>query len=275
LIVGDYFSKSNADDLKFTDKATDLITWLRSKTLILAHLQGKTVIRAVLTRWTAHYQAFTRLLELRTKLHWLVIQDEEQSDEKQRIMKTGPAAAQRKATEMMAIIKKEEFWEALKRIIDHLEPLAIAANIIQAAHCHLDQVLVTFGYLFLQYSNMNVTDRRGCEAIMASIESRWLKSDQELFVAAVLLNPVYRNLPFAEIPVFNLAGIQELLMRLWKRFFPDEQFDFQFLNHLDDYFHNRGFFAPLPSRTKLELQNAMTNVSCSNLSMSILLNIDT
>jgi len=112
LIVGDYFSKSDADDLEFTDDATELITWLRSKTLILAYLP-KAVIHAVLTRWTAHFQAFSRLCELRPKLLQLVYQDEAEPLERNRIMKTGNAAAQKKAEAMMAIIKNPQFWEAL------------------------------------------------------------------------------------------------------------------------------------------------------------------
>ena len=32
-----------------------------------------------------------------------------------------------------------------------LEPLAVASKITQAAVCHLDQVLLTFGYLVMQY----------------------------------------------------------------------------------------------------------------------------
>ena len=38
LVVGNYF-KSNVNILKYTDKATQLITWLHSKTLVLAMLQ--------------------------------------------------------------------------------------------------------------------------------------------------------------------------------------------------------------------------------------------
>ncbi|THU86619.1 hypothetical protein K435DRAFT_683254, partial [Dendrothele bispora CBS 962.96] len=264
LIVGDYFSKSNADALKFMDDATELITWLRSKTLILAHLQGKVVIRAVLTRWTAHYQAFVRLVELRPKLLQLVYHDEGEPDERKRIMKTGNAAAQRKAEEMMGVIKNSDFWEALKHIIDHLEPLAIAANITQAAHCRLNQVLLTFGYLFFQYSGMNVIDTRGRDAIIVSIESRWLKTDQEIFVAAVLLNPVYRNTPFRQISMFNSAGIQELLTRLWHRFFPGERLTIEFSNHLDDYLYCRGFFSNIQARIQLEIGNATTNVCDCN-----------
>ncbi|KAH9015497.1 hypothetical protein EDB84DRAFT_1567670 [Lactarius hengduanensis] len=70
LIVGDYF-KAESIYVKHSKMASDLISWLCSKTYILARLRevqtqsGKpplTVICAVLTRWTAHYLAFKRLL---------------------------------------------------------------------------------------------------------------------------------------------------------------------------------------------------------------------
>ncbi|KAF5330104.1 hypothetical protein D9758_018273 [Tetrapyrgos nigripes] len=246
LVVRDYFSKSKAQDLQFTDSTTELITWLRSKSLILAHLQGKTVIRAVLTRWTVHYQAFVRLVELRPKLLQLVHHDEGEPEERKQIMKTGNVAAQRKAQEMMEVIKNH--------IIQHLEPLAIAANVIQAAHCRLDQVLLTFGCLFYQFSHMDVADTCGCNAIVASLESRWHKTDQEIFVAAVLLNPIFCN------TLFRLAGIQDILTWLWWRFYPQEPLDFEFSNHLDDYLHSRGFFINIQSRIQLELGNAEANL---------------
>jgi uncharacterized protein (DUF2384 family) len=40
--------------------ATELIAWLRSKTRVLYELPWA-VLRAVITRWTAHYVAFRRL----------------------------------------------------------------------------------------------------------------------------------------------------------------------------------------------------------------------
>ncbi|KAG2145913.1 hypothetical protein DEU56DRAFT_731895, partial [Suillus clintonianus] len=75
LIVGNYFKTSGGTVyLGYSKKASDLISWLRSTTLVLATLRDihvalnstnpshphcvLTVIRAVLTRWTAHYLAF-------------------------------------------------------------------------------------------------------------------------------------------------------------------------------------------------------------------------
>ncbi|KAG1883224.1 hypothetical protein F4604DRAFT_1575833, partial [Suillus subluteus] len=92
LIVGDYFKSSGGTVyLAYSKKASDLISWLQSKTLVLATLRDiqlalnstnpsrphcvLAVIRAVLTRWTTHYLAFRRLLDLKLALNILVRQE--------------------------------------------------------------------------------------------------------------------------------------------------------------------------------------------------------
>lgn len=122
LVVGDYF-KSEADVLKYTDKATQLITWLRSKTLILAtlckvreeaKLSPLAVIRAVLTQWTAHYMAYRRLLELRPALE-IVIANDALKNQDDKVVITGDRKAKTKASKMVAIAKDSLFWHALAR----------------------------------------------------------------------------------------------------------------------------------------------------------------
>ena len=55
---------------------------------------------------------------------------------------------------------------------DHLEPLAVAANITQASFCRLDEVLLTFGYLVMQYQLMQADPGNAvaCDSIITSIE---------------------------------------------------------------------------------------------------------
>lgn len=123
LVVRDYF-KSDAYVLEFADCATELIAWLRNKTQVLALLRevqaslgdtpAKAVICAVLTRWTAHYQAYSRLLDLRSVLVVVVEMDERQL-EKERCVVAGDAKTKRKAKEMVALIKNDTFWRALLR----------------------------------------------------------------------------------------------------------------------------------------------------------------
>lgn len=147
----------------------------------------------------------------------------------------------------------------------HLEPLAVAANITQASFCRLDEVLLTFGYLVMQYKKMqtDAEDVAACNSIIASIEKRWAVSDQELFVAAVLLNPFYRNSAFAPLQFLNNAGIRSLLVALWKRFYrehPPESFYIE----ISDYLAETGIFLNLKSEVSAALVVADRQVRAFN-----------
>jgi len=107
-VVGDFF-KSKSPLLEYSAKATKLIAWLRSKSLILSKLP-LSVLRAVLTRWTAHYIAYRRLLQLYNPLKLLVYHDQAHSNERDRIMITGDAESQRNARKMVTIIQDPLFW---------------------------------------------------------------------------------------------------------------------------------------------------------------------
>ena len=78
--------------------ASELITWLRSKTFVLALIREtqtslrKTafaVLRIVITRWTAHFLAYRRLLELHQSLEIIVTQEENRPDNEKLIIKGG------------------------------------------------------------------------------------------------------------------------------------------------------------------------------------------
>ncbi len=96
-------------------KATEVITWLRSKTFILALLceaqlehglsNPLAVIHAVLTCWTAHYLAFRQLLDLRQSLMVLIAKDDmaEATSQEHKLV-TGDAKSRWKAEEMLAIM---------------------------------------------------------------------------------------------------------------------------------------------------------------------------
>ena len=116
LVVGDYFAEKT-DILKYTDGASDLITWLRSKTIVLGLLKEAqltankipvAVIRAVLTRWTCHLRSYERLLILQPSLKAIVYTDESK-DEKSKLIITGDAKAKAKSTEMCILIKQDLF----------------------------------------------------------------------------------------------------------------------------------------------------------------------
>lgn len=110
--------------MEFVDTADDLITWLRSKTSVLAQISEAchslggniptSVIRAVITRWTAHYLAYHRLLTLRPALMIVVTNDAARVDSRlgSKII-TGNAAAKAKAGRMVEVIKNQQFWTSL------------------------------------------------------------------------------------------------------------------------------------------------------------------
>jgi hypothetical protein len=56
------------------------------------------------------------------------------------------------------------------------------------------------------------------EAVLASLEKRWANSDQDVSIAAVVLNPTYVCKPFSDHYAFTKIGLQMLLGRLWRRF---------------------------------------------------------
>jgi len=59
----------------------------------------------------------------------------------------------------------------LARIKNFLEPLAIASNITQADSACVDIVLITFAFLYIQYSKLlEVEDIKACDAILESIK---------------------------------------------------------------------------------------------------------
>ncbi|KAF8883953.1 hypothetical protein BD779DRAFT_1443490, partial [Infundibulicybe gibba] len=249
LVAGDYFKLTKANLLEYSEMAGDLIAWLRSKTQILGLMrdiqvainatdeatnhQVLTVIRPVLTRWTSHYLAYKRILELRWVLETL--------PRNQRRLTTGNAQAQKKGNTMITIIKNPLFWYALARygIKKHLEPLAHASCIMQATHARLDQVPLIFGSLIAEYRRIIIEDGDEdslIDAIITSIEKRWQKSDQDIFVAAVILHPGHKTAPFSKIPYLTSASIWSLLSRLWERFFggivPSKMFT-EMRNYLD------------------------------------------
>ncbi|KAJ3713958.1 ribonuclease H-like domain-containing protein [Lentinula raphanica] len=231
--------------------ATELIAWIRSKSFLIALIHetqkssGQCIItplRAVLTQWTSHYIAFDCLLDLRPTLVFILV--------------TGDAASKQKARGMLSLIEDTNFWLAIARMKSHLEPLAIAANITQAAFCRLDQVLLTFAYLYMHFDGLQEqVDREIRAAVCSSIEACWAKSDQEVFIAAVLLNPFVVN-PFnIRLEWLNRAGLLNIFARLFKRFFGHDILT-QMLQNINDFFADRGVFQGAPAFRQVLLDQA-------------------
>jgi hypothetical protein len=101
-----------------------------------------------------------------------------------------------------------------------LEPLAIAANVMQATHTHLDHVLFTLGNLFRIYSDPDLNELEASRtAILISLEKRWSKADQDVFIFAGLVNPYNRGCCFncealPEAALFNVVSrVYERIVR--------------------------------------------------------------
>lgn len=150
----------------------------------------------------------------------------------------------------------------------HPEPLVIAANVTQAAFCRLDTVLLTFGFLVMQYQQM--LDEEDCAAsmsIISSLEKRWAAADQDIFIATVIINPFFRADPFGRNPRFVVAGIIELLGRLYTRFFLEEP-PHAFNVELREYLTTAGQYSELHAtciRHKIQAQQQVCLCSGLNL----------
>ena len=145
-----------------------------------------------------------------------------------------------------------------------LRPLAIAANITQSSFCRIDDVLITFGYLTMHYSAMDDhEDQVGRDSILASIERRWAKTDQEIFIAAVILNPFYQSTPFACLSFLTNAGIHAMLERLWIRFegsTSHEPVPPEFHNQVSQYLARSGHFEGLQKQCEIAQLSAEREV---------------
>lgn len=120
LVVGDYF-KHGCALLEYTDMAEDLITWIRSKTMLLDLIQEEqlkqnraltTIIWPVLTRWTAHLRAYQRILQTENVLV-AVVATEMGKAEGDQLFITGDWRAKKKAHRMVDTIWSSSFWSNL------------------------------------------------------------------------------------------------------------------------------------------------------------------
>ncbi|KAJ7775980.1 ribonuclease H-like domain-containing protein [Mycena maculata] len=162
LMTGNYLA-IKAPWMQDAKHAIKVIKWFNNhgKALDLLRTQQKSImivilqlILPVVTRWTAHYCSLRRLKKLERSIRTCVMTHEE----------TLRLCAGRKREQIAAaevIIEtcvRNDFWKNIKRIVTHLEPLAITANILQSPHCRLDTVLLTLANLFRIFSNLAVED---------------------------------------------------------------------------------------------------------------------
>lgn len=103
-------------------------------------------------------------------------------------------------------------------------------------------------------------DYHACKVIIRSIEMRWAKADQEVFIAAVILNPFIKTTPFSTLPFLTVGGIHVMLQRLWSRFFPDIMAPDELSDQITDYLDGTGIFQHLASLIDVETKRADSKV---------------
>lgn len=140
-----------------------------------------------------------------------------------------------------------------------LEPLAIAANVTQAAYTRLDHVLLTLGNLYQTYSHPEL-DRAVADKITNSLQKRWGKADQDVFILAVFFNPYIRHNCF-NLPVLTRAHMYDIAARVLKRIFGLKD-DIDFLRAFEDYFDASGEFSS--QNMRLDMLKAMFEERVSN-----------
>ncbi|KAG5640226.1 hypothetical protein DXG03_009768, partial [Asterophora parasitica] len=169
LIVGNIF-KVKGIFVKCIEDAIKVIKWFNNHSRALRMLndiqQQKflkvlCLILPILMHWTSHYLAICK-----------------------------KADAKKKAQEVIGILEGYNFWGNLKWVKNHLEPLAIAANITQSDNAHLDTVVLTLINLYQIYSDATCNfDETIAQAVLVSLKKCWAKADQPIFIVVLILNP--------------------------------------------------------------------------------------
>lgn len=249
LVVGDCLAvqRSVMNDINC---ALDIVKWFNNHGTALELLRQEQVltfegltwalILPVITRWTAHYLALSRVLKLKRPLQLCWTRNEE----KLIICAGTKEDLKEKAHQIQEIVKDESFWYRIERVQKILEPLAIAANVTQASHTRLDHVLLTLGNLFRIYSQRpNSYDEDLRTGIIKSLEKRWKKADQDIFIVAIFLNPFIRDTLFKK-EFLTEAKLYNIVERVYERILrcsADGNLDF--LRAFEDYKRSQGEFS--------------------------------
>lgn len=99
-----------------------------------------------------------------------------------------------------------------------------------------------------------------CKSIIRSIEMRWAKADQEVFIAAVILNPFIQTAPFSPLPFLTVGGIHVMLSRLWSRFYPNSVIPDELSEQTTNYLDGSGIFKNFTNLVDIEVKNAKLKV---------------
>ncbi|KAJ7725007.1 ribonuclease H-like domain-containing protein [Mycena maculata] len=196
------------------------------------------LILPIITRWVLQYCSLRRLKKLERAIHACVITHEQTL----RVCAGRKEEQVNAAERIIEIVKDDGFWKNIGRIASNLEPLAIASNLLQAPTCWLDTVLLCLGNLFRIFDSNQ--DEVVKTTVQGSLERRWGKTDQELMILAVFLNPYICSRAFNSAQLPPMA-FYHLLCRAYKRFYgQDASTDIDFMQTFQLYCDNDGYFSP-------------------------------
>ncbi|KAH8983691.1 hypothetical protein EDB86DRAFT_2774868, partial [Lactarius hatsudake] len=159
----------------------------------------------------------------------------------------------------------------------HLAPLAVAANITQSSHCHLDEVLMMFASLAMQYSRLTDVDDAGIQkALLESIEKRWEASNQNVFVASMILNPFLKINPFKrDARLISLGVIHTLLSSLWAHFYLSDPCPNELYEEIRHYLSSSDFYSTMPGGTSPNPLNVYADIIISGEPLTPLIQLAT
>ncbi|KAI0072875.1 hypothetical protein K474DRAFT_1650318 [Panus rudis PR-1116 ss-1] len=189
LIFGEYLQLPQYHHC--IELALEVIKWFNNHGKALSLLQEEQkqtykdrliplmLLLPVITRWTAHYCAITRLLQICIAVKACCLRHEEAL-----LVCAGRAQEHvNKAQSILDTVSDPTFWRKLTEIKTHLEPLAIAANVSQSTSTRLDQVLLMLANLYRIYGTTTL-DEHVRSTIHGSLEKRWKKADQDIYILA-------------------------------------------------------------------------------------------
>ncbi|KAJ3519444.1 hypothetical protein NMY22_g13201 [Coprinellus aureogranulatus] len=179
LVLSNYF-KVKGCLISIVNEALEIVKWFNNHSHALGLLRQQqlasgltryvSLILPVLTRWTSHYLSVSRLLNLQYHFQCLILNREKRNS---LLLAAGAKDDQKKkAEEILHIIEHPDFWDDLKLIQTHLEPLAFATNITQSDSASLD-----------------IIEDDSHTTVLKSLEKQWHQADQDVFLLAVILNP--------------------------------------------------------------------------------------
>ncbi|KAJ7748303.1 ribonuclease H-like domain-containing protein, partial [Mycena maculata] len=247
LITGNYLS-IKAPWMKAAKQAIEVIKWFNNHGTALDLLRSVerttlgrwlALILPVVTRWVSQYCALRCLKKLERAVRACVITYEERllvcAGRKEEQMET--------AAYIVEICKDNDFWKNVDRIATHIEPLAIASNILQAPTCRLNTVLLCLGNLYRIFGNFPPADAIVTKIVQASLERHWAKTDQELMILGVFFNPYIRSHTF-DPDSLSCMDMFHIARRAYERLLrQDADGDVEFMTAFQSYYNNQNHFS--------------------------------